>query len=65
MVWYPSHDLHLPHLLLPDLVIAVRYEVFPHLGQGKSNPRMGLCRGSEGCYLNMEVFMEVLVLWVS
>ena len=24
-------QLHLPHLLLPDLVVGVRYEVLPHL----------------------------------
>ena len=31
-------DLHLPHLRLPDLVVAVRDKVLPHFRQCVRNP---------------------------
>ena len=34
--------LYFLHLPLSDLVIAVRYEVLPDLGQGQGQPRVGL-----------------------
>ena len=58
------HDLQLSHLLLSDLVIAVRYQILPHFGQSKSNPRMGLGWGSKGCDFHVEIFLQMLILGI-
>ena len=62
--WVSSYQLQLPHLLLPDLVIAVRYQILPHFCQGKSNPGVSLGWGSEGCDLYVEIFLEMLILGI-
>ena len=58
------HDLQLPHLLLPDLVIAVWDQILPHFCQSKSNPRMSLGWGSKGCDFHVEIFLQMLILGI-
>ena len=45
--------LNLLHLPLPDLVIAVRDEVAPHLSQGQRQPSIRLSRGRKCRNLNI------------
>ena len=56
--------LELPHLLLSDLVVAVRYQILPHLRQGEGNSGVRLCRGSKCRDFHVEILLQVLVLGV-
>ena len=59
-----ADHLQLPHLLLSDLVIAVRDQVLPHLGQGEGYPRVSLGWRSKGCYFHVKFFLKMLILWI-
>ena len=58
------HDLQLSHLLLSDLVIAVRYQILPHFRQSKRNPRMSLGWRGKGCDFHVEIFLQMLILGI-
>ena len=57
--------LHLPDLPLPDVVVAVRYQVFPHLRQRVGYPGVSLGRGGKGCYFNVKLLLKVAVFGVA
>ena len=59
-----GEQLHLPHLLLPDLVVAVGDEILSDLRQGEGDPGVGLGGRGEGGDLHVEVLVQVLVLGV-
>ena len=72
--------LDLAHLLLPDLVVAVRDQILSHLStepvrfllhtsirylcQGKCQPSVSLSWGGEGSDLDMELLSQMAVLRV-
>ncbi len=56
--------LHLPHLLLPDLVVAVRDEVLPDLRERVGHPGVRLSRRRKRRDLDVQLLVQVLVLGV-
>ena len=60
-----GQNLQLPHLLLPNVVIAVGHEVLLDLGEGKGEPGVGLGGRRKGGDLHVEILLEVTILGVS